>query len=209
MPSLQKPAPAAAVADAVARAQRSQFAVEANEQNLDRLAAQVSEGSEPILPSATKSSLVHSFDQYLVYENADFRAEQSSDCSIPGYLILSTKEPVGSITSLTIAALEGFGPTLAVLIDAIETVVRPDLVYFARFGEEVKLLHCHLFPRTASLAAEFLAAGAEGDKLNGPLLLNWARMRYASVSATAAQRARVMEATHAIREHLRAASLRG
>jgi diadenosine tetraphosphate (Ap4A) HIT family hydrolase len=149
---------------------------------------------------------VQSFDQYLVYENAHYRAEQSSDCSIPGYLILSAKEPVGSITGLTVAALEGLGPTLAVLIDAIETVVRPELVYFARFGEEVKRLHCHLFPRTASLAAEFLASAPDGGKLNGPLLLNWARSRYSSVTVSATQRESVMEATRAIREHLRAAS---
>ena len=152
-------------------------------------------------------SMHPSFDQYLVYENAHFRAEQSSDCYIPGYLILSAKERVASITGLTAAALQALGPTLAVVIDAIETVTRPELVYVARFGEEVKHLHCHLLPRTVALAAEFLTSAAGGDKLNGPLLLDWARTRYASDAVSAGQRVKVAEATQAIREHLRSASV--
>jgi diadenosine tetraphosphate (Ap4A) HIT family hydrolase len=126
----------------------------------------------------------------------------------PGLFDLECERPVGSVTGLTVAALEALGPTLTILISAVETVVRPELVYFARFGEEVKRLHCHLFPRTAALATEFLAQGAYGDKLNGPLLLNWARLRYASISVSAAQRARVMVAANAIREHVGTALLR-
>ena len=147
---------------------------------------------------------MHRSDEYLVSEDAYFRAEHSGDCCVPGYLILSARDPVSSITGLTAGALQNLGPRLALLVRAIEAVVRPELVYCARFGEEVKALHFHLFPRTASMAKEFLAAVGKGAKLNGPILLNWARERHASVTATAAERAKVKEITHAIREYVRA-----
>lgn len=88
--------------------------------------------------------------------------------------------------------------------DRLVEVVCPEIVYCARFGAEVQALHFHLFPRTASMAKEYLAEAVKGAGLNGPVLLNWARERYASVTATAAQRARVKEVTHAIREYVRA-----
>lgn len=147
---------------------------------------------------------MHPCDDCLVYEDAYFRAEHSVDCCVPGYLIFSARDPVSSITGLTAGALQNLGPRLALLVRAIEAVVRPELVYCARFGEEVKALHFHLFPRTASMAKAFLAEGGNGAKLNGPILLNWARERYASVAATAPERARVDEVTQAIREYIRA-----
>jgi len=155
---------------------------------------------------------VHWSDQRLVYEDAYFRAEQCADCCVPGYLILSAKASVSSITDLTSEALQNLGPRLALVIRAIEVVVRPELVYCARFGEEVKALHFHLFPRTASLATEFLTEMGKHAKLNGPLLLNWARERHASVTATAAEQVKVTEVTHAIRGYAiarRESTLRG
>jgi diadenosine tetraphosphate (Ap4A) HIT family hydrolase len=56
-------------------------------------------------------------DDYLIYENAHFRAEQSVQCTVPGYLIVSAKYPVASLTSLGIDALQALGPTLAVVDD--------------------------------------------------------------------------------------------
>ena len=147
---------------------------------------------------------MHPSDEYLVYEDAYFRAEHSRDCCVPGYLVLSARDPVSSITGLTAGALQSLGSRLALLVGAIEAVVRPELVYCARFGEEVKALHFHLFPRTASMATEFLADIGKEAKLNGPLLLNWARERHAWVIATAAERARVTEVAHAIRECIKA-----
>ena len=147
---------------------------------------------------------MHPSDDYLVCEDAYFRAEHSYDCWVPGYLILSARDSVSSISGLSSEALQNLGPRLALLVRAIEAVVRPELVYCARFGEEVKALHFHLLPRTASMARAFLAELGKEAKLNGPLLLNWARERHASVTASAAERAKVKEVTHAIREYVKA-----
>jgi len=142
------------------------------------------------------------FDEHLIWEDAYFRAEHSGDCYVPGYLILSAKDPIASISGLTAAPQQNLGPQLALLVRALEAVVRPELVYCARFGEEIKALHFHLFPRTAELAKEFLASPRNGATLNGPLLLNWAREHYARVAVTGAQRAKVKEALHGIREYV-------
>ena len=145
---------------------------------------------------------MHPSGECLVYEDTYFRAEHCVDCCVPGYLILSARDPASSIAGLTAGALQNLGPRLALLVRAIEAVVRPELVYCAQFGE-VKALHFHLFPRTASMAAEFLAEAGKGARLNGPILLNWARERYASLAATAEERARVDEVTRAIRQYIR------
>ena len=147
---------------------------------------------------------MHRSDEYLVSEDAYFRAEHSGDCCVPGYLILSARDSVSSISGLSSEALQNLGPRLALLVRAIEAVVRPELVYCARFGEEVKALHFHLLPRTASMARAFLAELGKEAKLNGPLLLNWARERHASATASAAERAKVKEVMHAIREYVKA-----
>lgn len=147
---------------------------------------------------------MHASDERLIYEDAHFRAEQCRDYCAPGYLILSARGAVSSVTGLTADALQSLGSRLASLVRAIEAVVRPELVYYARFGEEVKALHFHLFPRTAPLAEEFLSEMGEGAKLNRPLLLNWARERHSFLTATAAERAKVQDVPHAIREYVRA-----
>src|SRR6476646_42168 len=90
-------------------------------------------------------------DELLVYEDAHFLAEQCADCSVPGYLIFSAKDPVPSISSMSADALNALGPRLALVISAIEAVLRPELVYCARFGEEVQAVHFHIFPRTTSV----------------------------------------------------------
>lgn len=147
---------------------------------------------------------MHPTDEYLVSEDVYFRAEHSGDCCVPGYLIMSARDPVSSISGLSAGALQNLGPRLALMVRAIETVVRPELVYCARFGEEVSALHFHLFPRTASMARQFLAEVGKGARLNGPLLLNWARERHASATAPTAERAKVKEVVHAIREYVKA-----
>lgn len=143
-------------------------------------------------------------EEHLICEGGYFRAEQCGDCCVPGYVILSARGSATSISGLSPAALNNLGPRLALLIRAIEAVVRPELVYCARFGEEVKALHFHLFPRTAELARAFLADIGTGTTLNGPLLLDWARERHTFLAGSSAERAKVHEVTHGIREYVKA-----
>ena len=144
------------------------------------------------------------FEEHLIYEDGYFRAEQCDDCCVPGYVVLSAQGSATSISGLSPEALKTLGSRLALLIRAIEEVVRPELVYCARFGAKVKALPFRLFPRTAKLARAFLADIGEGAELNGPLLLNWARERDTFLTASTAEPAAVHEVTHAILEHVAA-----
>ena len=143
-------------------------------------------------------------EERLICEESYFRAEQCGDCCVRGDVILSARGSATSISGLSPEALNNLGPRLALLIRAIEAVVRPELVYCARFGEEVKALHFHLFPRTAELARAFPGDIGKGTTLNGPLLLNVARERHTFLAASSAEQAKVHELTHAIREYVKA-----
>ena len=79
----------------------------------------------------------------VVFENVHYRAEQSSACAVPGYLVLSAKAPATSLSSLGQSAAESLGPTLVRLTSAIEAVTGAKTVYCARFGEEWPQVHFH------------------------------------------------------------------
>lgn len=141
-------------------------------------------------------------EQLLVFENTHFRAEQARSCVVPGYIIVTAKDVASSLSMLQRAAAESLGPTLTLVTSAIEIVLRPEIVYCARFGEETRQLHFHVFPRSARLTQEYRSAHPEGIVLHGPLILNWARERYSVVGASEADRLEVARATTAIRAHI-------
>ena len=112
------------------------------------------------------------------------------------------KAPATSVAKLERAAAESLGPTLARITEAIEDVLSPEVVYCARFGEETRQLHFHLFPRSARLAEEYRSAQRHSGPLNGPLVLSWARDRYALANSTEVERQEVERVALAIRARL-------
>ena len=138
----------------------------------------------------------------VVFENEYFSAEQATSCFVPGYLVVSAKAPATSVAKLERAAAESLGPTLARITEAIEDVLSPEVVYCARFGEETRQLHFHLFPRSARLAEEYRSAQRHSGPLNGPLVLSWARDRYALANSTEVERQEVERVALAIRARL-------
>ena len=108
-----------------------------------------------------------------------FTIEHCCTCSIPGYLVVSPEVNTSSIGRLPRGVLEQLGPALALAIEAIEAVVRPERVYCAQFGEEQAELHFHIFPRTLEVTAEYRRAYPEHkSQIRGPVLLDWARSHY-------------------------------
>jgi diadenosine tetraphosphate (Ap4A) HIT family hydrolase len=110
--------------------------------------------------------------------NAHFRIEPCSSCPIDGYLIVSPRVQVSSLSELSRDAQNALGPTLAAATRAIESVVRPRRVYCALFAEETGSVHFHLFPRTDWLLFSYSRAHPEDTEVSGPRLLDWARSTF-------------------------------
>lgn len=122
----------------------------------------------------------------LIAQTTHFRVDHCGDCMVPGYLIVSARSPVRSLSELSAPAAAEFGGILARATRAIEVVVAPERVYCARFGEESEAVHLHLFPRTQRLAEQYrrdVPSAASG--ISGPLLLDWARGAFRKADQTA------------------------
>jgi len=104
--------------------------------------------------------------------------EPCGTCHVAGYLIVTPRNAVQSLSRMNSAAVAALGPTLAVTTAAIEAVVRPQRVYCALFSEETRAIHFHLFPRTEWLRAKYFAAHPQNTDLSGPQLMDWARRSF-------------------------------
>src|SRR4029077_15386599 len=92
-----------------------------------------------------------------VYTNAHFRIEPCVSCPIAGYLIVSPRVAVSSLSQLSSDAQSSLGATLAAATRAIEAVIRPDRVYCLLFAEETPSVHFHLFPRAQWLLSQYMS----------------------------------------------------
>ena len=108
-----------------------------------------------------------------------FRIEQCSTCPIPGYLIISPVIQVKSLSEMGPAALSELGPTLAIVTQAIDAILKPDRIYCAMFGEKDNLIHFHIFPRTKWILDEYLKENPmTAEVVSGPQVLDWSRENF-------------------------------
>ncbi len=128
--------------------------------------------------------LVHTVDNAApdidVCANAHFRVGPCVSCPIAGYLIVTPRVSVSSLSQLSSDAQASLGPTLAAATRAIEDVVRPERVYCLLFAEETRAVHFHLFPRTDSLLSRYAQSHPGDDEVSGPRLLDWTRQTFRS-----------------------------
>ena len=57
-------------------------------------------------------------------------------------------------------------------------ILKPENIYFAKFGEENKKVHFHIFPRTKEITERYLKQFPDTKELNGPQIFDWARKEY-------------------------------
>jgi diadenosine tetraphosphate (Ap4A) HIT family hydrolase/acyl-coenzyme A thioesterase PaaI-like protein len=117
-------------------------------------------------------------EQLTVLVHQHFTVEACGTCYIPGYLIVTPRDAVESLSQMKPAVLMSLGPMLALTTAAIEAVVRPQRVYCTLFSEETHLVHFHLFPRTEWLTAKYFAAHSHDTEISGPRLMDWARQTF-------------------------------
>lgn len=139
-----------------------------------------------------------------VFTSDRFTIDHSSECRIPGYLVVRTRGPATSLAELPEEDAGALGELLARATRAIERVTAAERVYCLVFAELDRRLHVHLFPRTAWLLEEYRDATDSGARpVNGPLLFEWARTRYAGPADPPPQAGSIPDACQALRSCLR------
>lgn len=137
------------------------------------------------------------FRDYKLFENAHFRIEHAVSYRIAGYLMVVPAVPVGSLSEMSPASLSDLGPTLRLAVCAVESVVEPEIVYCAKFGESDGSVHFHVFPRTMSLTEAYLAENGPLEEIEGPKLLTWAHHKFTGPC----EHGNVDEAIRLLRKH--------
>jgi diadenosine tetraphosphate (Ap4A) HIT family hydrolase len=112
---------------------------------------------------------------YLIFTNTNYTVEQSREQLIPGYLILRPTPATDSMSTMTKAALNQFGSMLALSYACVEHIINPEIIYCARFGEKVRAIHFHIFPRSKYIGDAYRKAHSlnENADISGPRLLDW------------------------------------
>jgi diadenosine tetraphosphate (Ap4A) HIT family hydrolase len=115
----------------------------------------------------------------MIYTDEMFTLEQSTECPIPGYLILRLKGPETSLAQLPKKTAQLLGEMLNRAAAAVEQAVQAERVYVLSFCEVEPRLHFHLFPRTAWLLKEYFKANFNANEpIDGPMLFAWARSAF-------------------------------
>ena len=116
---------------------------------------------------------------FLLWKNDHLKIEQCYTCALPGYLIVSPNAATDALHKLEVSALSELGGVLARATHAVQSIIKPQKIYCAQFGEEESAIHFHIFPRSHVLTTEFLKEYPNQRKLiHGPVLLDWARTKY-------------------------------
>lgn len=71
----------------------------------------------------------------------------------PGELLVKLRRHTETVAELSPDEASALGPILRAATAAVDSVVRPERVYLASFGERVRHVHFYVLPRTAGLPA--------------------------------------------------------
>lgn len=113
-----------------------------------------------------------------IYSDNDFIVLQCSTCDIPGYLIIESKQNTQYLHRKQFTAWWRLGELMAKIEKELCRILEPENIYFAKFGEECKKIHFHIFPRTKELTTKYLEQHPNVKNLNGPQIFAWARKEY-------------------------------
>lgn len=85
-----------------------------------------------------------------IWINEHFKIEAPDSCLVLGYLIVSPKLPVSSLSAMSVDALALLGPTLAVVTKAVTAVVHAERVYCSLLVRAVAAGSLSRFPTDAT-----------------------------------------------------------
>jgi diadenosine tetraphosphate (Ap4A) HIT family hydrolase len=113
---------------------------------------------------------------FVIFETEHFLARQSAECPIPGYLLVTPKQPILDFSEIFEEMAADLGRAVCLACRTVEEIIAPERVYVARFGEAHVEIHFHIFPRTRWLLDTYAkTVGASTGPISGPQLFDWTR----------------------------------
>ena len=111
----------------------------------------------------------------IIFETEFYRVHHETSFFIPGYLIIFPKERTTNWADFTNEALMSLGPLIALSHTCVDSVIKPERIYTAQYGEIERNIHIHIFPRSEDTTAKYLSSeGLEPkSKIAGPALMDW------------------------------------
>jgi diadenosine tetraphosphate (Ap4A) HIT family hydrolase len=106
-----------------------------------------------------------------VLANEHFSIEPCSTCHMPGYLIVTPRDTLESLSRMNVAPLVSLGPTWAM----VKLQSKPS---FSQSEFTALSVHFHLFPRTEWLTAKYFAAHPRETEFSGSWMMDRARRMF-------------------------------
>jgi diadenosine tetraphosphate (Ap4A) HIT family hydrolase len=118
-------------------------------------------------------SYTDDMDQFEIYRSDFYKLSQAYSFRLPGYLILESHLPVTQFDDLPPAADADLARCFRIAERVLNAVLRPERVYFLRFGETTQAIHFHVVPRTSEIAQRYCHPAAVTPGLNGAEIVSW------------------------------------
>jgi diadenosine tetraphosphate (Ap4A) HIT family hydrolase len=111
----------------------------------------------------------------LVFETEFFTVYHETSFFIPGYLIIFPKKRTTNWGDFSEESLINLGPLLALSHTCVNSVINPERIYSAQYGEVERNIHLHIFPRDQETTTKYLSdCGLEPSSvIAGPALMDW------------------------------------
>lgn len=116
----------------------------------------------------------------LIFEDENFKIEQSQECLLPGYVILFVKKPCTILANLNPKHAQQLMQIIQTTQQIIQQIIKPEKIYLCSFCEINPQLHYHIFPRTLEITRQYISANQLNSDTNidGLKLLSWAKSKY-------------------------------
>lgn len=86
-------------------------------------------------------------DRFIIHQTGHWVLNQRINSALPGYLMLSAREPASSLAQLPVEALAELGILMARTQQIIEAQLQPARLYIGRYGHDAGYaIHFHFIP---------------------------------------------------------------
>jgi len=120
----------------------------------------------------------------LLFQTHHFTVRQASRYRIPGYLIVQSRAPCVHVADLSPDQGTDLTQCLGGAEALVQKILQPDRIYILKLGEESPQIHFHIFSRTQTIAAAYLAQVSEKRPYSGARIVDWVWHHHQSLGFT-------------------------